>query len=183
MIPVAQKSCVPIVLMHMRGLPQTMTQSVYSTYDDVTTDISNELNTQLARSTQAVGLPRWMQIVDPGFGFAKSVEDSRSLMQPGNFLKFRENMQHRPVMVGLSRKRFLEHILLGSSSYQSRSILSVPPSDRDYATVAGCLAALATINTCADDGPILLRVHNVKAAYDACTIFSNLFHSGRRIVV
>ena len=110
-LTVAVKTGTPMAYMHMRGLPQTMTQTQYTTYtDDIIDTVATELTERL-RVGEAIGVPRWMQIVDPGIGFAKTACTSAYLLRPESLRGLRKALGGRLMMVGLSRKRFLETLL------------------------------------------------------------------------
>lgn len=179
--------------MHMRGTPQTMLLLENTRYDDPITDVALELTEQLNHGL-TLGIPRWAQLVDPGIGFAKDAQTSKSLLQPNELKRLRNLLGGRPMMVGLSRKRFLEKMLIDAESTTSSHInslsnnigkaprIKISPDDRDFATVAGCLSVLlcsydiqSTPNELGN-GPIILRVHNVRAVKDACDIFSSILH-------
>jgi dihydropteroate synthase len=101
---------VPIVMMHMRGTPQTMTSAAHTTYgEDIIADIAKELNEQLAKADEL--LPRWLQIVDPGVGFAKGERENVELLKPENMKRLRKLLGDRPLYIGTSRKRFLGAII------------------------------------------------------------------------
>ena len=142
---------VPVVLMHMRGTPETM-QSM-TDYPNVVQDVADALAHTSRRASQA-GIPRWLQIVDPGIGFAKDIKGNLSLLR--NLTKIREATGGLPLLIGTSRKGFLG-TLTGVSV----------AADRDYATVASCVAALcledAQLAPAGGVTPTMLRVHNPAA--------------------
>ncbi len=134
---------VPYVLMHMRGTPQTM-QSLtdYSQWGgDVTAGVVAELSEPLARLRQA-GVAD--VIVDPGFGFAKTLEQNYSLMRNLECL----DVLGAPLLVGISRKSMLT------------KLLDISTSDALPATTALNLFALAK-------GAAILRVHDPAEALQA----------------
>jgi dihydropteroate synthase len=138
----------PVVLMHMRGTPETMQDDV--DYDDITAEISAYLaeKIELAESS---GLSRNQIVIDPGIGFGKSRE--------GNFTIIRELKKFkalgRPVLVGASRKSFLCASLEGAPGGE--------PSDRLTPTIAAHTAAIL-------NGADMIRVHDVKEAASAARI-------------
>lgn len=157
---VAEHGC-PYVLMHMRGDAQTMTR--LTTYEGgVVPDVAAELEHAVAQ-TVAAGVPRWNVIVDPGIGFAKDTQGNLALLRglavltgaPAGTLARVDGapraLRHMPVLVGVSRKRFLNTVLADPDANEAR---------RDQATMAACAAALST--GCVD----IVRVHNVRAALD-----------------
>ncbi|GAA4501990.1 dihydropteroate synthase [Gluconacetobacter tumulicola] len=151
---VADAGC-PVVLMHMRGTPQTMQQ--FATYDDVAVDVTREL---AARIDEAVanGIARDRIIVDPGIGFAKNAAQNIEMMRR---LPILANLGCR-VLLGTSRKRVLGEMA------------GVPvASDRDPATIASSLPGLELGNT-------ILRVHNVPAMMQALRVWQGLWTCDKR---
>lgn len=126
------------VLMHMRGNPATM--QTMTDYADVTAEVI----TDLSRKCHALrGLGVNDIIIDPGFGFAKTIEQNfRLLDELGEFCKM-----GMPVLAGLSRKSMIW------------KTLEITPEDSLPGTIA--LNAIAL-----DRGADLLRVHDVKAAVE-----------------
>lgn len=173
MIPLSQSACVPMIYMHMRGSPQTMTQPEYCNYSNPPADVARELALQLEAGC-STGIPRWMQMVDPGFGFAKQADICQDLLRPKNLRLLRQLLKDRPVMIGLSRKRFLETMLLKAPTYASQT--SISATERDSATVGGCIAALLSGSSPDREAlsSLILRVHNVKATHDACVVLTKL---------
>lgn len=101
----AQKAC-PVVLMHSRGDPSTMTR--LTTYDDgLIEGVRREMEVMVDKAL-AAGVRRWNIILDPGFGFAKSSDQNFALLRhlPGLFASS-PTLREYPVLLGLSRKRFL----------------------------------------------------------------------------
>lgn len=107
--------------MHMRGEPHTMMQSQYLNYNNsnsnsntdsnmMVTEVANELNKQLLNHVNK-HIPLWLQIIDPGIGFAKNYDQNIQLLQPKSINLFKKLLQNRPLLVGLSRKKFLTKII------------------------------------------------------------------------
>ena len=94
----------PIILMHIRGNPQTM-QSL-TDYQDVVEEVVDFLSIQIAKAI-ACGVERSNIIIDPGIGFAKTVSQSLELLQRLSELK----SLSFPILVGVSRKSFMRPIL------------------------------------------------------------------------
>lgn len=138
---------VPYILMHMRGTPATM-QS-HTEYSDVTSDVIVDLQTKLA-DLRMLGVSD--VIVDPGFGFAKTLVQNYELMR--NLDAFQ--VLDCPVLVGVSRKSMI-YRLTGTS-----------PEESLPGTVA--LNALAL-----ERGAAFLRVHDVSEAVDARKIVGATF--------
>ncbi|WP_279150045.1 dihydropteroate synthase [Muribaculum intestinale] len=138
MIAVVAETGVPYVLMHMRGTPSSM--QTMTDYTDVTADVLADLQVKLSR-LGAMGVAD--VVVDPGFGFAKTLEQNYTLMRDlGMF-----GLLDCPVLVGVSRKSMI-YRLAGKT-----------PDESLFGTVA--LNALAL-----ERGAAFLRVHDVAAAYD-----------------
>lgn len=131
----ADKNC-GVVLMHMRGTPQTM--EAHTHYTDVACDVVRELG-QKVEAAVAGGIARERLMVDPGFGFAKTQEQNVVLLRRVLLLA---NLGCR-VVFALSRKRMIG-ALTGVAD----------PAQRDSGTMAASLMALPLGNP-------LLRVHNV----------------------
>lgn len=136
MFPTVAELQVPYILMHMRGTPATM--QTLTDYADVTADVLTELAFK-ARRLRELGVCDI--ILDPGFGFAKTVEQNWEMMRNlGEFVK-----TGLPLLVGISRKTMLW------------KPLGATPEDVLPATVALNAFALA-------GGADILRVHDVAAA-------------------
>ncbi|HYC40758.1 MAG TPA: dihydropteroate synthase [Chitinophagaceae bacterium] len=134
---------VPYVLMHMRGNPSTMHHE--SNYEDVTREVLDFLIRKL-HEVRSHGIRD--VIVDPGFGFAKTISQNFELLR--NLESFR--MLDCPILVGLSRK---------STIYKT---LGIDAEDSlNGTTVVHTIALL--------NGANMLRVHDVKAAVEAITLF------------
>lgn len=133
---------VPYVLMHMRGTPATM--QTLTDYDDVTADIIRDLAFK-ADALRSLGVADI--IIDPGFGFAKTVaQNFRLLRELGEFRRM-----GMPVLAGLSRKSMIWRAL-GTSPADALNGTSV-------------LNTIALLN-----GADILRVHDVAEAVEAVTL-------------
>eukprot|EP00814_Leptocylindrus_danicus_P010613 CAMPEP_0116011260 /NCGR_PEP_ID=MMETSP0321-20121206/4467_1 /TAXON_ID=163516 /ORGANISM="Leptocylindrus danicus var. danicus, Strain B650" /LENGTH=411 /DNA_ID=CAMNT_0003480469 /DNA_START=435 /DNA_END=1670 /DNA_ORIENTATION=- len=139
---------VPFVIMHMRGTPETM-QSM-TQYDDVILEVASSLQEQSKRAEMA-GIPRWLQILDPGLGFAKDFYGNLVLVR--EIEKLRDLLCGAPLMLGPSRKGFIGKIT-GVEK----------PEDRDFGTIGVCAAAVSR------GGSNIVRVHNVKAVKHAMMV-------------
>ncbi len=141
---------VPIVLMHLRGTPQTMQQLTH--YEDLIGEIYQFLEERISVAI-ACGIDSSRIIIDPGIGFAKkynqSLEIIRRLSQLGSL--------SCPMLVGPSRKSFIGHILNQPN-----------PKARVWGTAAACCAAIA-------GGADILRVHDVKEMRDVCLVADAIF--------
>ena len=136
---------VPMVLMHMRGTPQTM-QSM-TEYDDVVNNVAAAL-VERSVAAERAGIPRWMQILDPGIGFAKDLEGNLLLLK--SLSQVRSIVGDVPLLLGTSRKGFIGK-LTGVADAK----------ERDPGTIASTVAALC-IGQGAGDCSVV-RVHNVAA--------------------
>jgi dihydropteroate synthase len=136
---------VPIVLMHIRGNPQTM-QSL-TDYQDVVAEVAEFLTNQVQQAI-ASGIDRSKIMIDPGIGFAKKAKQSLELLQRLAELK----ALSLPILVGVSRKSFMTPILHQDD-----------PKARIWGTAAACYGAIAR-------GADVLRVHDVKQMYDVCRV-------------
>lgn len=152
MLPVVSRLGVPIILMHMRGTPESMQEM--TEYEDVVEDVIDAL-LERSRAAAAAGIPRWLQVVDPGIGFAKDIDGNLSLLK--HMGRIRKRVGNMPILLGTSRKGFIGK-LTGETNAE----------DRDFGTVGSCVAALC-LNGEASDCDIL-RVHNVKAARDGALV-------------
>ena len=147
MLDTVAKLRVPIILMHMRGTPETMQNM--TEYDDVVSEVATAL-LERTRAAEHAGIPRWMQVLDPGIGFAKDVRGNLLLLK--NMSVLRSLLQDYPILLGTSRKGFIGKIANVTE-----------PDERDFGTVASCVAALCLGTNNNSDGCDILRVHNVKA--------------------
>lgn len=134
---------VPYILMHMKGTPQNMTG--LTDYTNLITDVCYYFAVKIDQLKQ-LGVKDL--IVDPGFGFAKTPDQSFELLKNLDFLK----ITGHPILAGLSRKSMI-YKTLGTDAENSLS-----------GTIAANTIALMK-------GANLLRVHDVKAAREAITIF------------
>lgn len=137
---------VPYVLMHMRGDPQTMQQN--PSYTNVTLDVFDFINRKRIQLQQA-GIKDI--IIDPGFGFGKTIEHNFELL---NGLDFFQQIS-MPVLVGFSRK---------ATVYKTLGI--TPAEALNGTTVLNTIALLK--------GAFILRVHDVKEAKQAIQLLQAL---------
>lgn len=133
---------VPYILSHTRGTPSTM--SSLTEYENVTADVLAELGEKINRLA-LMGVNDI--IVDPGFGFAKSIGQNFELLR--NLELF--HLFERPLLVGISRKSMI---------YRS---LDTDPANALAGTIAANTIALSK-------GASILRVHDVKEAVDTAKI-------------
>lgn len=146
MFDVVSRTRVPYICMHMRGTPDTMQQ--LTQYDDLMADIMDYFSRRVDR-LHRMGVRD--VILDPGFGFAKTVEQNYYLLRHLDMLAPLD----LPILAGLSRKSMLYKVLGGE------------PADMLNATTAANMAALM-------GGAAILRVHDVRAAVEAVQIYNQL---------
>jgi dihydropteroate synthase len=127
---------VPYILMHMRGTPEMMQQ--FTDYDDVVNDVAVDLGNKIAK-LRALGVKDI--ILDPGYGFAKTIEQNYELLLRVNELHY----HGLAILGGISRKSMI---------YKK---LNITPQESLNATTA-----LNTILL--ERGVQILRVHDVKEA-------------------
>jgi dihydropteroate synthase len=142
----AAESGLPVCLMHMRGEPRTMQQQPQ--YGDVVADVIAFLQARVIACEQA-GIPRQRLLVDPGFGFGKTLAHNLTLLARLDQIAG----LGLPMLVGLSRKSML-------GTLTGRDV-----HGRVSAGVAAATIALAR-------GASIIRTHDVSAAYDAVRVFS-----------
>jgi dihydropteroate synthase len=134
-----------VCLMHMQGEPATM--QLAPTYDDVAGEVSAFLGTRLAE-LRAHGVADERIVLDPGYGFGKTVAHNLDLLR-----RQRELLAlGRPLLVGLSRKSCLG------------TVTGRPVNQRLIPSVAAALAAVA-------QGARVVRVHDVAATADALKVW------------
>jgi dihydropteroate synthase len=153
MARVVADSSAALVLMHMRGTPETM-QTLVS-YRSVADDVADELEPRLAAALDA-GIDAERIVVDPGIGFAKTAAQNLELIARLDVLVERLG---RPVLLGVSRKAFIGALLGGA-----------PAGERDAGTVGACVAGLAR-------GARIFRVHEVRAARQALEVADAIFRT------
>jgi dihydropteroate synthase len=137
---VAVKHKVPLILMHMRGEPQTMQQMPFAR--NVMKDVVQGLRKSLEIARHA-GVRKSQIILDPGIGFGKSVAQNYELLRK---LPELAKLGH-PLLVGTSRKGFLGRALSGDAR-------PAPPQDRIWGTAATVTASIM-------GGAHIVRVHDV----------------------
>jgi len=101
---VAAKEDIPLVLMHIRGTPETMQKDIH--YSSLFSEILQYLKESIQRAESA-GLDPRQIIIDPGIGFGKTVEDNLLIIK--NLFEFR--ILGKPILLGTSRKSFIGKIL------------------------------------------------------------------------
>ena len=145
---VARAGC-PVILMHMRGTPETMLS--LARYGDVSGEVAAELADRV-RAAQAAGIDPHCIALDPGIGFAKNGSHNIAMIRG---LKSLTSLGH-PVIVGVSRKAFIGH-LSGVAD----------PAARVAGSIAAGLCALS-------QGAAVLRVHDVAETVRAVRVWHAL---------
>ncbi len=145
--------CAPVVLMHMRGDPQTMQRD--TRYDDLLGNVTEFLSERVETAV-AAGVADDRIIVDPGIGFGKSAEGSLSLLEHLPALK----RIGKPILIGASRKSFIG------------AALDLPVEDRLEPSLA--VAAYASAQ-----GAHLVRAHDVRETVRAVRAIDAIRNRGR----
>ncbi|WP_019593922.1 dihydropteroate synthase [Thioalkalivibrio sp. ALM2T] len=149
----ARERGVALCVMHMQGDPQSMQRAPH--YDDVVDEVRAFLEQRVAELLRG-GVPRGQILLDPGFGFGKTLEHNVALFRGLPRLA----ASGLPLLVGVSRKSMIGQLL------DAR-----PVADRDPGSaVAALLAAQA--------GARVLRVHDVSVTRDALALYSALRPDG-----
>lgn len=157
---------VPVVLMHSRGTPKTMSSLTEYEGGYVVAGVRRELAARVQRALGA-GVKRWNIILDPGVGFAKTGEDNLVLLRHlaaslGHGLPAGEEgawLSEFPSLVGLSRKRFI-------GTLTGREVAK----ERVLGTAAGVTASVA-------GGADIVRVHDVEAMLDVVKVADGIYRA------
>ncbi|MBW4639831.1 MAG: dihydropteroate synthase [Gloeocapsa sp. UFS-A4-WI-NPMV-4B04] len=150
MLPTVAQLNVPIVLMHIRGTPQTMQK--LTDYQDLIGEIYQFLEQQINVANLA-GIEPDKIIIDPGIGFAKNHEQNLEILRRLSVF----SPLNCPILIGVSHKSFIGRILNQPD-----------PKARVWGTAAACCAAIAS-------GANILRVHDVKEMRDVCLVADAIF--------
>ncbi|GAA5906728.1 hypothetical protein JCM6882_003287 [Rhodosporidiobolus microsporus] len=156
MLQTMAELAVPVVLMHSRGTPATMTGLTdYSADGGVVEGVRREMEEMVVAALEA-GVRRWNITLDPGIGFAKTAAQNFELLRRlPEVLGGSPLLRDFPVLVGLSRKRFL-----GPDK---------DAKDRAFETAAGVTASVAS-GWCE-----VVRVHDTKAMVDAVRVADAIY--------
>jgi dihydropteroate synthase len=136
---------VAYVLMHMRGTPQSMQSHAHTQYEDIVPDVLQFLEKRLAQ-LRLLGVHD--VVIDPGFGFAKTLDQNYQLLSNLEYFK----QLNVPMLTGMSRKSMLT------------KLLDIDAVEALNATTAANMLALA-------GGASILRVHDVKEATQTIAIY------------
>jgi dihydropteroate synthase len=146
MLETIAKYNVPYIMMHMRGTPETMQKM--TSYEDVVKEILFYFSEKVARA-RSFGINDL--IIDPGFGFAKTLDQNYEVLQK---MELFENLE-LPLLAGFSRKSMIYKTLQSSAEE--------------------ALNGTTVLNTVAlTKGAKILRVHDVKEAMECVTLFNKI---------
>ncbi|WP_430427237.1 dihydropteroate synthase [Maribacter litoralis] len=137
---------VPYIMMHMRGTPQNMQQQ--TSYDDILKEVLFYFSERLSVA-KALGIKDI--IIDPGFGFAKNLEQNYELLNKMELMGFTD----QPLLAGISRKSMI-YKTLGTSAEQALN------------------GTTALHMVCLQKGAKILRVHDVKEAFECVKLYEQL---------
>ena len=146
MFSAVAKMKVPYILMHMKGTPQNM--QVNPEYKDVVLDVLDFFSKKISE-LKLLGLSDI--IIDPGFGFGKTLDQNYALLKHLNVFKICE----APILAGLSRKSMITKLIQGG--------------DENSLNGTSVLNTIALIN-----GADILRVHDVKEAKEAVDLVNKM---------
>ena len=149
MFKTIKKLNIPYIMMHMQGIPKNMQDNPL--YNDVTQDIISFFAEKIFKIKE-LGIND--VIIDPGFGFGKTIDDNYNLLKNLNNFKILE----LPMLVGISRKSMIYNTL----ETNTKNALN--------GTIAANTIALM-------NGANILRVHDVKAAKDGIKIVSRILEN------
>jgi len=164
MLEVMAEAAVPVVLMHSRGNPNTMS-SLTDYPEGVVAGVRTELEARV-KAALAAGVRRWNVILDPGVGFAKTADQNLELLRriPEALGRGAAASDGRtnflgqfPSLVGLSRKRFI-------GTLTGREVAK----ERVFGTAAGVTASVA-------GGADVVRVHDVPAMVDVVKVADGIY--------
>ena len=146
MLGVIGKYNVPYIMMHMRGTPQTM--QTLTNYDDIVKEMLFYFSEKVAIA-RSFGINDL--IIDPGFGFAKTITQNYEVFQKMELF----NILELPLLVGISRKSMIYKTL--------------------ETTIENALNGTTVLNTLAlSKGAKIIRVHDVKEAVECVTLFNKI---------
>ncbi|MCW8944670.1 MAG: dihydropteroate synthase [Sedimenticola sp.] len=137
----AKELNVPVCLMHMQGSPRTMQQNPQ--YSDVVADVKVFLSDRIQACIRA-GIPRERLLLDPGFGFGKTLAHNLILLRQMDQLK----SLNLPLLVGISRKSMIGTVLDDA-----------PVDQRLYGGLACAVLAI-------ERGAAIIRTHDIKPTAD-----------------
>lgn len=154
MAALAVEKKVPVMLMHMKGTPETM--QVAPSYDDFMGEITSYLEERVSFAVDA-GIEKEMIILDPGIGFGKTMAHNMMLIKHMD----RIHALGLPVLMGPSRKSFIRNLL------NEKMAVDVPPMSS--LSELGTLGATAA---CVMNGAQIVRVHDVASMMPIAAIIN-----------
>lgn len=141
---------VPVVIMHIKGTPETMQKNPF--YKEVMPEIKQYFHNRIDFAL-SMGIKKEKLIIDPGIGFGKRVEDNIDIIKKlGDLMEF-----ELPILIGLSRKSFL-----GALSGETN------PIDREAEGITANIVAIM-------NGASIIRVHNVKNAVKSIKVLKRFY--------
>lgn len=152
-LPLVARRRAPVVLMHMRGDPQTMQKAAH--YEDVVAEVRDYLAARAA-ACEAAGIARADICLDPGIGFGKTLKHNLALLAGLRELA----ALGYPLLIGVSRKSFIGRLSGGAA-----------PKERTPGSIAAALAAVTR-------GAAMLRVHDVAETAQALTVWRAIETAG-----
>ncbi|KAG0156994.1 hypothetical protein PDIDSM_4177 [Penicillium digitatum] len=155
MLPTVARIGKSVILMHMRGTPQTMT-SLHEYPSGVIPEVAAELGARIAAAEDA-GIRRWRIILDPGLGFAKIQTHDLEILRELPRLRAMPGLECFPWLMGPSRKRFIGHIT-GVKT----------PRERVWGTAATVSASVA-------GGADIVRVHDVQEMWQVTKVADAIY--------
>lgn len=144
-----------LCVMHMQGEPRTMQQAPH--YDDVVTEVGDFL-AERVNACATAGIDPQRLVVDPGFGFGKTLAHNLTLLKHLDRVaaRFRQ-----PLLAGMSRKRMIGQVLG-----------DVPTDERLFGSIAVAVMAV-------ERGARIVRAHDVRATRDALALAAAVAHAER----
>eukprot|EP01127_Copromyxa_protea_P019063 TRINITY_DN6105_c0_g1_i2.p1 TRINITY_DN6105_c0_g1~~TRINITY_DN6105_c0_g1_i2.p1 ORF type:complete len:526 (-),score=118.67 TRINITY_DN6105_c0_g1_i2:352-1929(-) len=154
MFEVAAKHRVPLILMHSRGTPETMSELADYVPGKVVATVAEELKRNI-QSALETGIYPWHILVDVGIGFAKNMEQNLEILR--DLSTWKAAVGNYALVVGTSRKGFI-----------GKLVQEQDPGRREFGTAATVTASIA-------GGAHLLRVHDVENMTDVITVTDAIF--------
>jgi dihydropteroate synthase len=160
---------VPVCLMHMQGEPRTMQE--LPSYGDVTEDVLKFLRERVAACIGA-GIPRQQIVIDPGFGFGKTLQHNLQLLQ--SLDRFVD--EGLVLLAGLSRKSMIAALMQNRPVSPLSVAATTDAADAAHERVGGSVTlALYAVAK----GAHIVRVHDVRETVEALTIQSALSEANK----
>ncbi|GJJ16112.1 hypothetical protein Clacol_010391 [Clathrus columnatus] len=161
---------IPIIMMHSRGALNASRHKNYGP-EGILQGVKNELGGKVTSALQS-GIRRWNLIIDPGFGFSKTVDGNLELLRrfrditssDVNGGDIRNPLIGFPTLAGISRKSFLGNLLQRETT----------PQDREWATGAAAIAAV-------QQGADIVRIHRVPEIRDMVRIADRVWRVCKKI--